>query len=103
MQNGPGSGRRDQRVPPQTIHGVWPERSRAAIATDTRGVSSDTATIHSMPSTTRPALSIVTSMFRSAEYIDEFCRRCAAAAAGIADSYEIVIVNDGSPDDSLTI
>jgi putative glycosyltransferase len=56
-----------------------------------------------MLSTTRPALSIVTSMFRSAEYIDEFCRRCAAAAAGIAETYEIVIVNDGSPDDSLAI
>src|SRR5262245_21836181 len=48
------------------------------------------------------ALSIVTSMYGSARYLEEFHRRCTAAATQLAGtSYEIVLVNDGSPDDSL--
>lgn len=47
-------------------------------------------------------LSIVTTLFRSAAYIPEFHRRAVAAARELAgDEYEIVYVNDGSPDDSL--
>jgi len=46
-------------------------------------------------------LSIVTSLYRSAPYLGEFYERSRAAAAGMADSFEIVLVNDGSPDDSL--
>jgi putative glycosyltransferase len=49
------------------------------------------------------ALSIVTSLFRSAPYIDEFHARCTAAAATLTSSYEIVLVNDGSLDDSLRL
>lgn len=48
------------------------------------------------------ALSIVTSMYRSARFLEAFHARCTAAATAlVADSYEIVLVNDGSPDDSL--
>ena len=43
-------------------------------------------------------LSIVTSLYCSEKYLDEFVRRCAAAAG---ENYEIILVNDGSPDDSL--
>jgi putative glycosyltransferase len=47
-------------------------------------------------------LSIVTTLFKSSPYIDEFHQRSSAAARALAgDDYEIVIVNDGSPDDSL--
>jgi putative glycosyltransferase len=47
-------------------------------------------------------LSIVSTLYRSAEYVDEFHRRCTASARALAgDDYEIVLVNDGSPDDSL--
>jgi putative glycosyltransferase len=53
-----------------------------------------------MPS---PALSIVTSMYQSASSLREFCERAATAAAGLTEAYEIVLVNDGSPDDSLAI
>jgi putative glycosyltransferase len=49
------------------------------------------------------ALSIVTSMYQSASFLDEFHARCSAAAARLGGSYEIVFVNDGSPDDSLAI
>jgi putative glycosyltransferase len=47
-------------------------------------------------------LSVVATLYRSAPYIDEFFRRATEAARTIVgDSYEIILVNDGSPDDSL--
>lgn len=47
-------------------------------------------------------LSIVTTLYQSAAYIDEFHRRASEQAKILAgDDYEIVMVNDGSPDDSL--
>lgn len=47
-------------------------------------------------------LSIVSTLYRSAPYIDEFYRRVSAVARQQAgEDYEIVLVNDGSPDDSL--
>ena len=48
-------------------------------------------------------LSIVTTLYKSEATIEEFVRRASAAAAAITDDYEIVIVDDGSPDDSLAI
>ena len=48
-------------------------------------------------------LSIVTTMFKSEGTIAEFVRRASVAAARITDSFEIVIVDDGSPDNSLSI
>ncbi len=48
-----------------------------------------------------PELSIVSTMFRSAEFIHDFHRRITAAAESLEVSYEIVLVDDGSPDDSL--
>ena len=46
-------------------------------------------------------LSVVTTLFRSAGTVEEFHRRAAAAAGNLTDDYEIVMVVDGSPDDSL--
>jgi putative glycosyltransferase len=49
-------------------------------------------------------LSIVTTLYRSSPYVEEFHRRASAAAQQIAgDDYEIVMVNDGSPDNSIEI
>ena len=48
-------------------------------------------------------LSIVTTLYRSASTIDEFYRRVIAAAEPITHDIELVMVNDGSPDDSLDI
>lgn len=48
-------------------------------------------------------LSIVTTMYCSASYLNEFYTRICAAAKKITDDYEIIFVNDGSPDDSLEI
>lgn len=46
-------------------------------------------------------LSIVTTMYKSSLYIDEFYARISQEAIKIADDYEIIFVDDGSPDDSL--
>lgn len=47
-------------------------------------------------------LSIVTTLYQSASYLDEFHRRITEQARELAgDDYEIVMVNDGSPDDSV--
>lgn len=46
-------------------------------------------------------LSIVTTLYRSAAFIAEFYSRITAAAEAITQDYEVIFVNDGSPDDSL--
>jgi putative glycosyltransferase len=43
-------------------------------------------------------LSVVTMLYRSEPYLPEFHRRIVAAAEGLGTSFEIVYVNDGSPD-----
>ncbi len=48
-------------------------------------------------------LSIVTTMYQSAGYLEEFYRRVSAAARRITEEYEIIFVNDGSPDNSLDV
>src|SRR6516165_3313978 len=46
-------------------------------------------------------LSIVTTLFQSAPYVRDFYARAREAAVGVASTFEIIFVNDGSPDDSL--
>ncbi|MGA3086471.1 MAG: glycosyltransferase family 2 protein [Thermodesulfobacteriota bacterium] len=46
-------------------------------------------------------LSVVATLYQTAPNIDEFYWRTTAAAKSLTDDYEIVLVNDGSPDDSL--
>ena len=48
-------------------------------------------------------LSIVTTLYGSEPFVEEFWRRATAAAQGVEGNYEIVFVNDGSPDRSLDI
>jgi putative glycosyltransferase len=52
---------------------------------------------------TRPRLSIVSTLYKSVQHVPEFCRRAAQAAAALTPSYEIILVNDGSPDASLAV
>jgi putative glycosyltransferase len=42
-------------------------------------------------------------LFGSAPYLRDFHQRCTAAATPLAPSFELVLVNDGSSDDSLAI
>jgi len=48
-------------------------------------------------------LSIVTTFYDSAATVAEFHRRATASAKTITDDYEIVMVDDGSPDNSLSL
>lgn len=49
-------------------------------------------------------LSIVATLYSSSPFLEEFCRRTAAAAEQhVGIDYEIVLVNDGSPDDCLQL
>jgi putative glycosyltransferase len=49
-------------------------------------------------------LSIVATLYKSAQYITEFHQRASDAAKQLVDDdYEIVLVNDGSPDNSLDL
>ncbi|RJR40129.1 MAG: glycosyltransferase [Desulfobacteraceae bacterium] len=48
-------------------------------------------------------LSVVTTLYQSATYIKEFVRRACVEGAKLTDDYEIIMVDDGSPDNSLEI
>jgi len=48
-------------------------------------------------------LSIVTTLYYSAPYIEEFYSRISACASEITEDYELIFVNDGSPDNALEI
>lgn len=48
-------------------------------------------------------ISIVATLYQSEEYVAEFVRRCAAAAELLERPYELILVDDGSPDRSLEI
>ena len=46
-------------------------------------------------------LSIITTLYQSEPYLDEFHQRISASALSITDDYELILVNDGSPDQAL--
>jgi putative glycosyltransferase len=48
-------------------------------------------------------LSIVTTLYHSSPYLEEFYTRIKQEAKKITDDYEIILVNDGSPDNSLDV
>ncbi|MDG6777363.1 glycosyltransferase family 2 protein [Thiomicrorhabdus sp. zzn3] len=49
-------------------------------------------------------LSVVGTLYYSEKYIEEFCSRVSRESRSLfGDDYEIILVNDGSPDNSLNI
>jgi putative glycosyltransferase len=48
-------------------------------------------------------LSVVSTLYRSAGHLERFVSRATEAARRMTDAYEIVLVNDGSPDNSLDV
>ena len=48
-------------------------------------------------------LSIVVPVYRSAECLPELARRVQAALDGRFQQYELILVNDASPDDSWSV
>jgi dolichol-phosphate mannosyltransferase len=49
---------------------------------------------------TRPLLSVVAPVYRSRPLVAEFVRRVRAAASRVTEDFEVLLVEDGSPDDS---
>jgi putative glycosyltransferase len=47
-----------------------------------------------------PFLSVVTTLYRSEEYVEPFWTRTVAVATALTDSFEVIFVDDGSPDGS---
>jgi putative glycosyltransferase len=50
-----------------------------------------------------PDLSIVTTLYRSRQFIERFYREACRVTDSLGLTFEIVLVNDGSPDDSLDV
>lgn len=48
-------------------------------------------------------LSILTTLYKTGRYLDEFYRRAVAAAEQYTEPFEIVLVDDGSPDNALQL
>ena len=48
-------------------------------------------------------LSIITTLYYSEPYLDEFYRRITTVAKKITSDYELIYVNDGSPDQALKL
>lgn len=57
----------------------------------------------SLPDKSGLTLSIVTTLYQSESFIPEFYNRITLAAEKICTNFEIIFVNDGSPDDSLDV
>lgn len=56
-----------------------------------------------MASIVAPIYSLVVPVYRSAKTLDIFYERTTAALEKITDRYEIILVDDGSPDDSFSV
>ena len=48
-------------------------------------------------------ISVVTTLYKSAPYVEEFVVRARTELKKLTDDHEIILVDDGSPDDSLRI
>lgn len=48
-------------------------------------------------------LSIVSTLYYSSQYVEEFCNRIVKSFPTEFDDFEIILVDDGSPDDSLSV
>ena len=50
---------------------------------------------------TRCDVSVVVPLYRTADTVEELCERIASLMAEQRWSYELILVNDGSPDDDV--
>lgn len=56
-----------------------------------------------MSTKTKPLISIVTPVYQARKFLDELVERIEKAAKAITDNFEIILVDDDSPDDSWQI
>lgn len=62
----------------------------------------NTSASESMTLDIKPEISIVSTMYRSRPFLEQFLAECCQALSQIkCSNFEILLVNDGSPDDSL--
>jgi len=54
----------------------------------------------SVPSNQKPFISVIIPVYKSSEILPELIRRTEAVLVALANDFEIVLVNDGSPDNS---
>ncbi len=47
-------------------------------------------------------LSVVSTLYHSEPYVEEFCRRVSHIAAKCCPNYEVILIDDGSPDGSFS-
>jgi putative glycosyltransferase len=47
-------------------------------------------------------ISIVSTLYYSQSYLQEFCQRCIGSVQKLTHDFELILVNDGSPDQSLS-
>lgn len=59
--------------------------------------------ITSFPVTVKPLLSIVSPVYRAEKIIPELVKRIENAVLSITDSFEIILVEDGGPDESWSV
>jgi glycosyltransferase involved in cell wall biosynthesis len=52
---------------------------------------------------TDPCISVVVPVYGSPESLDELCSRIRSALEPVVDSFEVLLVNDASPDESWTL
>jgi len=52
---------------------------------------------------TKPLISVASPVYCCARCLDDLCRRLKIALGGITANYEIILVNDSSPDDSWEV
>lgn len=88
-------------VTPSVEMAVGPERRQEhlTLLEQTR----DSSSMHSDESSTMIELSIVTTLYNSADFILEFYNQISRCADGLVRSWELVLVDDGSPDESAAI
>jgi putative glycosyltransferase len=49
----------------------------------------------------KQSISIVSTLFNSSQTIDSFIKQCEKSLVKLTDRYEIILIDDGSPDDSV--
>jgi putative glycosyltransferase len=79
---------------PGTVEAAAPVPARRASSAEAAGAGNGGPA---------PKLSVVTTLYHSAPYLEEFHRRLSLEARKLGQPYEIVLVDDGSPDASLDI
>lgn len=67
------------------------------------GLDQRIAGLQAAPDEHRPAVSVVTTLYRSSGHLAEFFQRMRAAVDLVTTDAEFIFVNDGSPDDSLQV